>query len=332
MKSLIRKLVEAYGPSGSEEQIREIIRAEIRSYPDYITVDPLGNLIGVIRKKSKSGKKIMLSAHMDEIGLIVSHVDDKGFARFQTVGGVSPLTCIGGRVRFANGLTGVIGVDIRRDEPDKVPAIGDLFIDTGASSRAECPVKIGDAAGFDRPMEELGDRLVAKSMDDRIGVAVLIETLRLLKSTPHEVSFVFSVQEEVGLRGATTAAFGVDAEVGLAVDVTGTGDTPNGRKMDVALGGGAAIKLRDARLLTDPRVKELLLQRAQSARIPVQLEILEGGTTDASAMQVARGGMAAGCISIPTRYIHTPSEMVDLRDVQAAVHLLVDVLQKPIDF
>ncbi len=331
MKPLIKKLVEAYGPSGHESQLRDLIRAEIGSVPDYTSVDPLGNLIAVIRKKSKSGKRLILSAHMDEIGLIVSHVDERGFARFQPVGGINALSCLGGRVRFANGTIGVIGLDARRDDAAKIPAISEFFIDTGATSKADCPVKVGDAAGFYRPMEEAGTRLIAKSLDDRIGVAILIETLKALRRTPHEVAFVFSVQEEVGLRGAGTAAFGVDAEVGLAVDVTRTGDTPQGLKMAVALGQGPAIKVRDSGMLSDPRVKDLLVQRAQEAKLKAQLEVLEGGTTDAASMQVARGGLPVGCISIPTRYLHTPSEMVDMGDVQASVQLLLEVLQKPIE-
>jgi endoglucanase len=330
MKPLIKKLVEAYGPSGSEDQIRELIRQEIRSLPDYISVDPLGNLIAVIKQGSKTGKKVMLSAHMDEIGMIVSHVDDNGFARFQPLGAVNALACVGARVRFANGAAGVIHVDVRRDEPGKVPGWPDLFIDLGAASRAACPVSVGDTAAFERGLAEVGDRLVAKSMDNRISVAILIETLRRLKRSPHEVAFVFSVQEEVGLRGAGPAAYGLAADLGLAVDVTATGDTPNGRRMEVRLGGGPAVKVRDARMIADPRVKNLLVQRAQEAGVPTQLEILEGGSTDAAAIQVAGGGVASGALSIPCRYVHTPSEMVDLRDVQGAVTLLLEVLQKPI--
>lgn len=331
MKPLIKKLVESYGPSGSESQIREMVREEIRGLPDIITVDPLGNLIAVVKKKARSGKKVILSAHLDEIGFVVSHIDEHGFARVQPFGGVSPLGCVGGRVRFADGRLGVIGLDARRDDPNKIPTMSEMFIDVGASSRADCPLKVGDAAGYWRPLEDLGDRLVAKSLDDRIGVAILIETLRALKRTPHEVDFVFSVQEEVGLRGAGVAAFGLDADLGLAVDVTRTGDTPNGVKMDVSLGRGPAIKVRDSTLVADPRIKDLLVQRASEAGLPAQLEILEGGSTDASAMQLARGGVPAGCISIPARYIHTPSEMVDFRDVQGAIQLLLELLQKPIE-
>ena len=331
MKPLIKKLVESYGPSGSEDTIRELIRQEIRGVPDYVTVDPLGNLIAVVKPGAKSGKKVMLSAHMDEIGFIVSHVDDNGFLRCQPLGGVNVLACVGARVRFGNGTLGVIHIDVRREDLSKAPAMSDLFIDVGAGSRAACPVGVGDAAGFQREMVEAGDRLIAKSLDDRISVAILIETLRRLKRSPHEVALVFSVQDEVGLRGAGPAAFGLEAELGLAVDVTATGDTPNGRRMEVRLGAGPAVKVRDARMIADPRVKNLLVQRAQEARVPTQLEILEGGSTDAAAIQVAGGGVPAGALSIPCRYVHTPSEMVDFRDVQAAVTLLVDLLQKPIE-
>jgi endoglucanase len=274
----------------------------------------------------------MLTAHLDEVGFIVSHIDERGFARVQPYGGINPLACVGGRVHFADGRLGVIGLDTRRDEPGKIPPLSELFIDVGATSRADCPLKVGDAAGYWRPLEDLGDRLVAKSLDDRIGVAILIETLRALKRTPHEVAFVFSVQEEVGVRGAGVAAFGLDADLGLAVDVTSTGDTPNGLRMEVSLGGGPAIKVRDSGMVADPRIKDLLVTRATEAGLPSQLEILERGSTDAAAIQIARGGIPAGCVSVPARYIHTPSEVVDYRDVQASVKLLLELLQKPIEF
>lgn len=332
MKPLIKKLVEAYGPSGREDQVREMVRAEIRNIPDYISVDPLGNLIAVIKKQSKTGKKIMLAAHMDEIGVMVSHIDERGFARFHPVGGVFPHTCVGSRVRFANGQTGVIHLDSQRDDPAKLPAMSEMYIDTGAKSKADCRVKVGDTAIFFRPFEEMGDRLIAKSMDDRISVAILIETMQRLKKTPHEVAFVFTVQEEVGPRGAGTAAYGLDAELGLSIDVTLTGDTPNPRKMEVALGAGPAIKVRDSGMLSDPRIVEWMSQRAREAKLPSQLEVLEGGTTDAMAMQLARGGLPVGCLSIPCRYVHTPSEMVDYGDVQNSVSLLLELLQKPIEW
>ncbi len=330
MKPLIKKLVDSYGPSGHEAQTRDLIRAEIKGLADYTTVDPLGNLIAVFRKKAKAGRKVMLAAHMDEIGVIATHIDAKGFVRVLPVGGVSPLTCIGGRVRFANGAVGVIGIE-KRDNTTVVPSFEQLFVDVGATSADTCPIKVGDAAGFYRPFEEAGDRLMAKSMDDRVGCAVLIEVMRQLKRAPHEVQVVFTVQEEVGTRGAAPSAFGLEPDLALAVDVTRTGDTPKGVRMEVALGAGAAIKVRDSGMLADPRIVELLEQRAAEAKLPVQREVLEAGTTDATAIQVSRLGVPAGCISIPCRYIHTPSEMVDLGDVEGAVSLLVAMLEKPIE-
>jgi endoglucanase len=169
-------------------------------------------------------------------------------------------------------------------------------------------------------------------MDDRIGVAVAIETLKRLEKTPHALYFVFSVQEEVGLRGATTSAYGVDPDIGLAIDVTGSGDTPNGIRMEVGLGKGPAVKVRDGGMLSDPRVIDWMVKGAGKSKLPYQLEILEGGTTDARAIQLARAGVPAGCLSIPCRYVHTPSEMVDYDDVRNGVSLLVDLFSRPIDF
>lgn len=332
MKALLKSLSEAYGPSGAEGPVRELVRAEIRKLADYVTVDPLGNLIAVIKKPSKNVKRVMLAAHLDEVGFVVTHVDAAGFARVQPYGGINPLACVGQRVRFANGRLGVLGLDARRDDMGKIPALSEMYIDVGAADRADNPVQVGEVAGYWRPLEDLGQRLVGKSLDDRVGVAILIETLRALKRTPHEVAFVFTVQEEIGTRGAGVAAFGLEADLGLAVDVTRTGDTPNGPKMEVRLGGGPAIKVRDANMLADPRIKDLLLLRAREAQLPTQLEVLEGGSTDAAAIQIARGGVPVGCVSVPTRYIHTPSEMVDYGDVQQCVTLLLEFLQKPIDW
>jgi len=193
-------------------------------------------------------------------------------------------------------------------------------------------VRIGDVGTFDRPFLDLGMRLVAKSMDDRIGTAVLVETLRQIKSTPHQLYFVFSTQEEVGSRGATTAAFGIDPDLGLSVDVTDTGDTPRRTKvrMDVSLGKGPAIKVRDSGMLADRRVVDWMVRGAENLKLPYQMEILERGTTDARAMQIARAGIPAGCLSIPCRYIHSPSEMVDFEDVRNAVHLLIALVSHPV--
>jgi endoglucanase len=329
MKELIKKLVETVGPSGYEDAVRELIRSEIAGFVDEIKVDALGNLIARKGSKTPAGLRVMLSAHMDEIGVIATHVDENGFVRFTTIGGVRPHTCIGGRVRFMNGAQGLIYME-RSESNDKLPTFEQLYIDVGASSRDACPVKVGDMAAFDRPFIDLQQRLVSKAMDDRVSVAVLIQALKELKSSPHELYFVFSTQEEVGLRGATTAAYSIDPDLALAVDVTLSGDTPKGFKMAVALGKGPAVKVRDSGMLADPRIVRWMASTAETAGIPYQLEVLEAGTTDARAMQLARSGVPAGCLSIPTRYIHSPSEMVDFSDVQGAVQLLGLLISGPI--
>lgn len=329
MKKLIQKLVEATGPSGYEAQVRALVSEEIQGLADEIRTDALGNLICRKGTQREGGLKIMLAAHIDEIGIIATHIDENGFVRFTNIGGVYPRNCVGGRVRFLNGTAGVIGVE-RTDSRSEVPALERMYVDVGASSDKNHPVRIGDVAAFERPFTDLGERLVSKAMDDRISVAILIEALRQLAETPHEVYFVFTTQEEVGTRGAATAAYGIDPDLGIAVDVTLTGDTPKGVKMAVALGKGPAIKIRDGGMLADPRVVNWMVKTAETARLPYQLEVLEGGTTDARAIQLVRAGVPAGCISIPCRYVHTPSEMVDYNDVQNAVRLLLALLRAPV--
>jgi endoglucanase len=329
MKSLIKKLVETVGPSGYESKIREVIRGEVEGFADEIQVDAMGNLIIKKGEKKEGGLRVMLSAHIDEIGVMVTHVDKNGFARFTTIGGVRPHTCYGSRVRFMNGSAGVIGGE-RLENANHVHTIESMYIDLGASNPEDCPVKVGDVAAFDRPFEDLGNRVISKAMDDRVCAAILIETLKLVKNSPHELFFVFSTQEEVGLRGATTAAYAIDPSLGIAVDVTMSGDTPRGIKMDVSLGKGPAIKVKDGGMLADPRLVDAMVQCAKKQKIPYQLEVLLGGTTDAKAMQISRAGMPAGCVSVPTRYVHTPSEMVDINDVNNAVKLLSALISEPI--
>jgi putative aminopeptidase FrvX len=329
VKDLIKKLTEAYGPSGHEEQIREIIHAEVEPLADEVRVDVLGNLFA-LKRGSGRGKKIMLAAHMDEIGLVISYVDDKGFLRAQPIGGVDVMTLVGGRVRFADGTIGVLAPEDRQ-EFKKKPELAALYVDIGATSRDEAQERLGQAVGFVRPFADLGRRIAAKALDDRIGCAILVETLRQLEDTPHDVTFVFSVQEEVGLRGARTSAYGLDPDVGIAVDITVAADTPEAPKLAMKLGGGPCIKVMDSGMLSHPGVKELLIDAAEAQGIPYQLEVLAGGSTDAAAIQLSRAGVPAGCVSIACRYFHTPSEVVDINDVENAVKLLSGVLTKPIE-
>ncbi len=331
MKALIEKLVAIPGPSGYEQAIRAAVRAEIEAVADEVRVDALGNLIARMGRRAENGQRILLSAHMDEIGVIATHIDAGGFVRFLPIGGVSPRTCIGGRVRFLNGAQGVIGLE--RLAADKNPTFEHLFIDLGAANKKACPVNVGDFAVFERPLVDLGGRIISKALDDRIGVAVLIETMRRLHAqanpSPHELYFVFSVQEEVGCRGAGAAAFGVEPDLGIAIDVTGSGDTPRGGRMDTSLGGGPAIKVRDQGMIADPRVVRWMVNVAQKGRIPYQLEVLPAGSTDAMTIQLSRAGVPSGCVSVVTRYIHSPSEMLDLQDVEDTVRLVQALLNSP---
>lgn len=330
MKDTIRKLVEAWGPSGAEHRVRALIESEITGLADTIHTDALGNLIA-LKKGSGGGRKVMLSAHMDEIGVIVSWIDEKGFVRINPVGGVRPLYEVMGRVEFENGTVGVIGTE-KLERSDQVPPFDKLYVDVGAPNRDECPVRIGDFGNFRRSMVETGDHLTSKAMDDRIGCAVLIQAMRDLDATPHELYFCFSSQEEVGLRGAATGAFGISPDVGIAVDVTGAGDTPEPQsKMATELGAGPAIKVKDGGMLATPWVKEWMVRTAEANGIPYQLEVLPGGTTDARAIQTTQAGIPAGCLSIVTRYIHSPSETVSYSDVLNSVKLLVALLSSPIE-
>ena len=332
MKKLLKQLTETFGPSGYEENVRKLVQVEVKPLADEIKVDALGNLI--VRKRptkaSKDTRKIMIAAHMDEIGLMISHIDENGFLRFAPIGGVFRRYVVGGRVRFLNGTHGVLGYD-RLDNLNELPTLDKVYIDVGATSKKDSPVKVGDVAAFDRQFTEMGNRLVAKSMDDRAGVLVAIETLRALKSTPHDVYFVFTTQEEVGTRGAITSAYGVDPDVGIAVDVTPSADIPNGLKMEMTLGKGPCIKIQDAGSISDPRVVKWMINAAEKNKIPYQREVLLLGGTDARAIQATRAGVPSGCISIPVRYVHSPSEMLDYTDVQNSVKLLAAVLRTPID-
>jgi tetrahedral aminopeptidase len=332
MKDLIKKLVETPGPSGHEGQVRELIRKEVEKLADDVRVDALGNLIVRKGELKEGGKTIMLSGHMDEIGIMVTHIDENGFVRFTSVGFVMPYNCISGRVRFLDGTLGVIGLEMRQFLGSvENPSLEGMFIDVGATSRTDCPVKVGDVGVFHRPFEVMGKRLVSKAMDDRIACAVLIKALQDLKKTVNQLYFVFSTQEEVGLRGAMTSAYGIDPDFGLAVDVTPVLDTPKGLANEVSLGKGPALKVMDSSLVVNPKMVEWTRKAAEKLGIPFQYEVLRRGGTDAGAINLTRSGVPATTISIPTRYVHSPSEMVDLEDVENAVRLVVELVSHPVE-
>ncbi len=326
MKRVIKKLTEVFGPSGYEKRVSKIIKGEIKNYVDSLKIDRMGNLIAHIKGK---GPKIMVAAHMDEIGVITSYIDKNGFIRFSNVGGFFPVNSLSARIIFENGRIGVIGEERRKSMSDPVE-MTKLYIDIGARNRKEAEklVPVGSFGCYERVFEDLGKRIIAKALDDRIGCAVLVEVAkRLKKRVKNDTYLVFTVQEEIGLKGARTSSFGVDPDIALAVDVTRTGDTPEATKMAVKLGEGAAIKVMDWGMISDPMIVESLVKTARKNKISYQLEVLERGTTDATVIQLTKGGVPSGAVSIPTRYIHSASEIVDMDDVEAVVKLIVKFLK-----
>lgn len=344
----LRHLTETYGPSGREDAVRDYIRSQIEAWADEVRVDALGNLIARRAPRGAAGAgggtrgtggddphgrplRVMVAAHMDEIALVATHIGDKGFIRVEPVGGQDPVILLGQRVEFAGGVIGVVSSEKLDDARDL--KMGKLFVDIGATSGDEARrhVRVGDMAVFHRPLERAGNRLIAKAMDDRSGCAVVMEAMARLEDSPHEVFFVFTVQEEVGLRGARTASFGIAPDVAVAVDITLAGDTPEPpHRVAVELGKGPAVKVKDNSQIAHPLVRRWMEESAEAQGIPYQLEVLPFGGTDAGAMQLARAGVPAGTLSIPTRYAHTPGEMVDDGDLEGAVQLLVAMLQRPL--
>ena len=328
MIDLIERLTGTFGPAGSEGKIRALLCEEVEKLNQNYFVDTLGNL--VVTAGGKSGKKILTAAHMDEIGLMVTFIDENGFLRFTNIGGVLRNTLLGTRVIFENGVVGIIGQEKIKDAKDF--GLNKLYIDIGAKDRNEAQkmVRIGSPAVFYTPFNRLGDRIVAKTLDNRIGCAVLLEVLkRLPSSLPNEVYFVFTVQEEVGLRGARTVSYRLEPDYGLAVDVTRVGDTPEpDYKMEVSLGKGPGVKIKDSSVICHPQVIQLMIETAETNNIPYQLEVLEKGGTDAGAIHLSKEGIRSGALSIPCRYVHSPGEMVDLNDVENSVSLLLELLKK----
>ncbi len=322
----LKKILRTYGPTGREDGISEVLRALVAPYADEVYNDTLGNLIAV--KRGTSGKKILLTAHMDQIGLIVVAIDDKGFARVSNVGGVNPQMAVARPVIFANGVEGVVYNErVEKGLPDVTMA--KLYVDLGCTTReeAEAKVSVGDMCIFKGDVVEMGTRISSPTLDDRIACAVLVDAIKQHRSE-HDVYYAFTVQEEVGLRGAGTAAYGVYPDLGISLDVTGTGDTPEALPMAVEIGCGPTVKYMDSSVVVAPIMTKFMADAAEEAGIPFQREVLRGGGTDTGAVQRTKGGVLAGCISIGTRYIHSPVETCDMRDVEGAVKLVLACIAK----
>lgn len=322
---VLKTLCAAHGPSGDEGEVRERIAELARPLADEVETDTLGNLI--VHKRG-SGPRVMFTAHMDSIGLIVTHIEQEGFLRVGKLGGVAPKEAAYAPVRFKNGVRGVLVPEEKADFGKL--KLDECFVDIGAKDREQARklVRVGDTAVYCAPAQTLLDRVNAPYLDDRIACAVLLCALERVKAPACDLYMAFTVQEEVGLRGAKTAAWGIEPDVGIAVDVTGVDDTPGSEKSGTArLGGGAGVKVMDSSVICHPQVVARLEALAEERNIPVQRDILRSGGTDAGPIHTTRLGVRTGGISIPCRYLHTPAETADLGDAQACIRLAEALIQ-----
>ncbi len=326
MIELLAKLVAVSGVSGNEEKIAQVINEEIKAYVDEIKTDAMGNLICI---KKGTEKRIMLAAHMDETGVIVTHIDDNGFLRFSGMGGINHFYSLHQKVEFYNGTIGVISYEeqvenLKDLKPEK------MYIDIGVRTREEARKKvgIGDVAAFVGTFAVNENMVISKALDDRAGCAVLIETARALKDNNNEIYYVFTTQEEVGLRGAKTAAYAVNPDLAIVVDVTNPGDTPNAKPSLLKIGNGPIIKIMDRASIIHPEMKELLINSAKALNMNYQLKVATSGGTDAGAISVSREGVPTASIAVPCRYLHSPVEMIDINDAINAAKLVEKAIYK----
>ena len=338
--SILKTLTALPGVSGRESAVRTYLKTLLAPYADEVRTDVLGNLI--VLKKGTSGKKLLFCAHMDEVGLMIHHVDDRGFARFITVGGIDPRTLPAQRVRVqtAQGeLLGVIGVKPAHitTEADRGRAWGvkELFIDLGLpAEEVKKRVEPGDWAVLDREYAQFGDeRISAKALDNRAGAFVLAEVVRALKDPFYDVYAVFTVQEEVGLRGAKTAAYGIDADLALCLDTTGAADIPGVAPQDyiTVLGGGAGITAIDSCTITPAWLFDALKQLCDKHNIRRQVRVAPRGGNDAGAVHLSKTGVPTCGLSIPTRNIHSNVEVVCKRDVENVFRLALTAAQNGVE-
>ena len=336
--ALLKKLCETPGIASREDQVRDLVMEELRPLTDEITVDTLGNVIAV--KKGSGGPRVMLAAHMDEIGFLVKFIDDKGFLRLQPVGGWDPRTMVAQRVHVhshtGETLLGTLMPAAKpihlltAEEMAKPPKIDEFFVDLGLpGDEVKKIVEMGDMVTMARTTETVGGNVVSKSLDDRLSVFVMLEALRAMGPHETEIVAVATTQEEVGLRGATTAAYALEPEIGIALDVTLANDFPGVDASDqvTRLGEGAALKIMDGSTLSHPKLLRHFRDLAETHGIKHQLEILSRGGTDAGAIQRSRAGVATFTLSVPTRYIHTVNEMASIADIEATTNLLARYLE-----
>ncbi len=333
---LLKQICEIAGAPGFEQRIRNLVLAELEGLCDEIRLDNMGNITAI--KKGKSRKKVMVAAHMDEIGFMVTHIDDSGFLRFHTLGGFDPKTLSSQRV-IVHGKKDLIGVMgskpihiMSPEERTKAPKISDYFIDLGMSKEEVLKyVEVGNPVTRERQLIEMGDCVNCKSIDNRVSVFILLEVLRKIEKMPYDLYAVFTVQEEVGVRGANVSSLEIQPDFGFGLDTTIAFDTPGAAAHEkvTSLGDGAAIKIMDASTICDYRMVRYMKRIADKHKIKWQPEILTGGGTDTSGIQrMNAGGSIAGAVSIPTRHIHSVIEMANKKDIDAAIELLTKCISE----
>jgi endoglucanase len=338
--ALLKEICELPGAPGFEKKIRDFIVDKAKGLVDEISVDNIGNVIAIKRGlRNPENKRVMVAAHMDEIGFIVTHIDENGFLRFHTLGGFDPKTLTAQRV-IVHGknkdVMGVMGTKpihvMTADEKNKLPKIADYFIDLGmGKEEVEKWIQVGDPITRERELVEMGDCVNCKSIDNRIAVFILLETLKELKTPAYDVYATFTVQEEVGIRGAQVSAHHIDPDFGIALDTTIAFDLPGAAAHEkiTELGKGTAIKIMDASAICDYRMVSFMKATATKNNIAFQTEILTAGGTDTAGVQrMGKKGAIAGAISIPTRHLHQVIEMANKKDVQASIQLLKASLEE----
>lgn len=336
----LEKLSNACGVAGREQEVRELIIKMLKLHSDEVTKDRMENIIA-IKKGKENAPKIMLAAHIDEVGVLVKTITKDGFLQFAKMGGIDDRVLLAQKVNVCTEkgkIPGVIGSKPphiqKEDERKKIITYDELFIDIGAENRDDAKamgVKIGDPVAFDVKFARLGkETVMGKAFDNRAGCAVMIETLKMLEKTDCTVYAVGTIQEELGLRGVTTAAYGLNPDVGIALDVTISGDTPNIREFDTSakIGKGPVLTISDAGIVTHPKILRWLMDTAVENNIEYQLETGRLGATDAARIALTRQGVPAGTIAVPARYIHSPASIINLKDIRNAAKLTAAVTQK----
>ena len=337
VKNVLKKFIDVPGISGSEENIRDLIKKELKKDVDKIYEDKVGN---IIFHKGEGDFKVLLTAHMDEVGLVISFIDDKGFIKFDTVGGIDPRILPSRQIKIhtskgiVNGVIGAKAIHIQdKDEEKHVYKNKELFIDIGAKDKKSVEklgIKVGDFIEMPEDSMELVDnRITGRCLDNRVGCTILTETMKRLKPKGVVVYGAGTIQEEIGLKGAEGPMFDIDPDVIISIDVELSGDSPYLKEDNIAssLGKGPIIGIRDSSYVIHKKIKEMFVETAEKNKIPYQLGVTSGGTTETTLAVLTREGKPGGLLGVPVRYMHTTVEVADLTDIENAIELLVKSLE-----